>query len=374
MKSTQCLLHIVAFNVPFPADYGGAIDVFYKIKTLAEAGARILLHCFQYGRQPAIELEKYCEQVYYYPRKILWLGVSPTLPYIISSRKSAQLLENLLHNTAPILFEGLHDCYYLTDKRLKNRLKIVRLHNIEWQYYRELAKAETHFFKRIYFLEEARRLRKFEAALQHADHLLPISPADTRYYQQHFEQVHYLPVFHPFDKLNIAVGRGKYALYHGNLSVSENIRAVIFLLEKVFDVPDFPLIIAGKNPPETLRRAVAGRKHLTLVANPPEETLQQLIGDAQVHILPTFQPTGIKLKLLHALFNGRFCLVNSPMVAQTGLEKYCILADDPAEMKHQLHLLWDKTFSDKEIAARKPLEWEFNNHRNAARLIELCRT
>ena len=28
------LVHIVSFNVPYPADYGGVIDVFYKLKSL----------------------------------------------------------------------------------------------------------------------------------------------------------------------------------------------------------------------------------------------------------------------------------------------------------------------------------------------------
>ena len=28
-------LHIVSFNVPLPADYGGIIDVFYRLKSLA---------------------------------------------------------------------------------------------------------------------------------------------------------------------------------------------------------------------------------------------------------------------------------------------------------------------------------------------------
>ena len=43
-------LHIVAFDVPFPANYGGAIDVFYKLKALHQLGIRITLHCFEYGR------------------------------------------------------------------------------------------------------------------------------------------------------------------------------------------------------------------------------------------------------------------------------------------------------------------------------------
>ena len=55
-------LHIVSFNIPFPANYGGVIDVFYKIKALQNQGVNIILHAFEYGRQQAPELEKYCSQ------------------------------------------------------------------------------------------------------------------------------------------------------------------------------------------------------------------------------------------------------------------------------------------------------------------------
>ena len=41
-----------------------------------------------------------------------------------------------------------------------------------------------------------------------------------------------------------------------------------------------------------------------------ENTLQQLIQDAHIHVLPSFQQTGLKLKLLNALFKGRHCIVN----------------------------------------------------------------
>jgi len=63
-------LHIISFDIPFPANYGGVIDVFYKIKNLANAGIKIHLHCFEYGdRKHSSELESICYRVYYYPRK-----------------------------------------------------------------------------------------------------------------------------------------------------------------------------------------------------------------------------------------------------------------------------------------------------------------
>ena len=46
-------LHIISFDVPYPANYGGVIDVFYKIKALHAKCVKIHLHCFEYGRAEA---------------------------------------------------------------------------------------------------------------------------------------------------------------------------------------------------------------------------------------------------------------------------------------------------------------------------------
>ena len=39
-------LHIVAFDIPYPPNYGGVIDVWYKLKALHAKGIKIILHCF----------------------------------------------------------------------------------------------------------------------------------------------------------------------------------------------------------------------------------------------------------------------------------------------------------------------------------------
>jgi len=58
-------LHIVSFNIPYPPNYGGVIDVFYKIKELHQLNIEIYLHCFEYDRPQQKELEKYCKNVFY---------------------------------------------------------------------------------------------------------------------------------------------------------------------------------------------------------------------------------------------------------------------------------------------------------------------
>ena len=145
-------LHIISFDIPYPANYGGVIDVFYKIKALHRAGIGIHLHCFEYQRSPAKELEKYCASVHYYRRKTGLTANFSLKPYIVASRMSAQLVENLLNDDFPILFEGLHTCGFMADKRLKGRFLIYRESNIEHQYYFHLFKVVSKIYLLCYLL------------------------------------------------------------------------------------------------------------------------------------------------------------------------------------------------------------------------------
>lgn len=65
---------------------------------------------------------------------------------------------------------------------------------------------------------------------------------------------------------------------------------------------------------------------------PEEEQMNDLIHNAQIHALITFQATGLKLKLLNSLFAGRHTVVNRLMIAGSGLESLCHIADTPDEM------------------------------------------
>ena len=89
-------LHIVSFDIPFPADYGGVIEIYYKIRALTQAGVRIILHCFEYGRSHSKELEDLCFKVYYYDRKRGMKYLFHSDPYIVATRFAKSMPKNLL--------------------------------------------------------------------------------------------------------------------------------------------------------------------------------------------------------------------------------------------------------------------------------------
>lgn len=365
-------MHIISFDVPYPPDYGGVIDVFYKIKALHEAGFRVHLHCFEYGRPRAPELEKICEQVFYYRRHMSKRYLFNPLPYIVVTRRSEELMKELLKDRNPILFEGLHSCYHLTDPRLKGRILLVRTHNIEHDYYNNLSKVEKSVFRKAYFKREAIKLKRYENVMSLADQILAISRPDEEVLKERFQNVLLMSAFHPNETVKVRPGLGEFALYHGNLEVGENNEAALYLTEQVFSKTSVPLVIAGKNPSPGLKAAVAKYPNISLKANIPTNEIDELIRQAQVNVLPTFQATGIKLKLLAALFNGRHCLVNSPMVMNTGLERLCSIRDDAESMRLETERLFLQPFGEQELAKRREVLFsDFSNKENIIRLTNL---
>ena len=92
-------IHIVSFNIPYPPNYGGVIDVFYKIKALYELGIKINLHCFKYDRQESSELEKHCKSVNYYDRPKTIKHFFSNLPFIVKTRNNKALFSNLIQDS-----------------------------------------------------------------------------------------------------------------------------------------------------------------------------------------------------------------------------------------------------------------------------------
>ncbi len=367
-------LHIVTHDVPWPADYGGVIDLFYKLKALHEQGINIHLHCFTQGRTQQDELNKYCYSVNYYQRKNNINRFSFRLPFIVNSRANDELIANLQEDGHPVLLEGIHCTYYLNNGQLKNRKIVVRLHNAEFEYYKKLANQETGLFKKIYFLNESRLLKKYEKAIANKATFLAVSKQDVDLYQQLFnaKQVHYLPVFLPYTLAIGKEGKGCFCLYQGNLAINENQEVAIWLLNNVFNKLAIPFVIAGKDPSEKLQRLAHRHQHTCLVANPSQQEMQDLIGKAHVHVLPSFNNTGIKLKLLNALFNGRYCLVNKATVTGSDLEQYCQIAEDPESFQNKIKELYLQPFTEQEIEQRQGLlQTIYNNEVNARRFIKI---
>ncbi|MBE6347118.1 MAG: glycosyltransferase family 4 protein [Lentimicrobiaceae bacterium] len=361
-------LHIVSFDVPYPANYGGVIDVFFRIKALSQRGVKIHLHCFEYGREHSAYLESFCHSVTYYKRETKVAKLFNTLPYIVCSRDSEELRNNLLKDDYPILLEGLHCCSILTYDVFKDRNIIVRAHNVEHEYYEHLAMAEVDAKKKVYLRQEVRKLKDFEPILNKAKAILAISQKDYEYFSQKYNNVYMLTAYNAYTEVDILEGGSDYVLYHGNLSVAENYSAAEYIVG-AFKKTDVKLIVAGMNPPQHLVKMIENVPNVELVDSPDDQTLFDLIRHAHINILVTEQATGLKLKLLNTLFNGRFCLVNDKMVEGLDVNGLCYIVNDQNAIRFAVDELMPRRFDEHQIEKRRKNMRNFYNIEEATDML-----
>ena len=366
-------LHIVCLDAPSPPDYGGAIDMYYKIKSLSEAGWKVILHYFNYRKgRSAAGLEAYCSSVYAYDRKVFRRSLPLLVPHIISSRVNRELIERLNADEDPILLEGLH-CAGLIPYLQSPQRTVLRMHNNEAAYYLQLSKEENNLARTAYLYWEGLLLQRYLKQLPRETKLACLSSTDMAAFKDeyHFKHTSFIPCFIPWQEINGQEGRGNFCLYHGNLSISENEAAAVWLIEKVFSDTETRLVIAGKGISERIRKLAADRSRVELIADPSMEQIKALIKEAQVNVLPSMNTTGVKLKLLHALFEGRYCISNYNGVKGSGAEQLVAVAEDPQEMMHKINGMMTCDFSLDEKKNRQSLLAVYDNSLNAQRLSAL---
>lgn len=348
-------IHVVAFQNPFPPTYGGVIDVYYKLRELRRAGAYVVLHAFVYGGRTAVspELADVADEVYFYRRHTGLLSFFSRKPYITRSRRSNELVRRLAADNAPVIFEGLHCCDAIDHPALAGRVKVLRAHNIEHDYYAALAAREKNLLKRIYFQMESRRLRRFEPrAVAAASVVAAVSEADTDAFRSAYSDAVTLfaPCFFNADRPAETPARRRFVLYHGNLSVGENIDAAVRIITRIAPLlPDEKFVIAGFSPDSSIMKAASKQPNVEVVASPSSQQMDSLIRTAQVNLLITGMSTGIKLKLLGSLVSAGQIVVNPAMIAGTSLGSECRVADTDEQIAAAIACALDDRFEGREL-------------------------
>lgn len=366
-------LNIVSFNVPYPPNYGGIIDVYYKIKALKEVGCDIVLHCYEYERPAAPELERLCSKVYYYKRRT---GLFPNFslkPYNVVGRNSEELVRNILDNDYPVLYEGLISCHSITHPLLKGRVKVYREANIEHDYFHHLALAETNWIKKLFFEIESRRMRAYEKVLRHASLIAAISSADAEELAGRYPQVtvEFIPCFSANAELKIDSETLPIVLYHAKLSVPENNRAALYLIRNVFPKLNCRCVVAGMEPGGKLLAEAAKEPNVSVEVNPSQDAMKALMSKAHITLLTTFQATGLKLKLLGSLFAGKHVVANTKMVHGSGLDSVVHIADTAQEQIAVCNALIDVPFTQADLELRRRiLIPAYRNEDIARRLLD----
>ena len=361
-------LHIVCLDAPAPPDYGGVFDLYYKIPALAATGKKIILHYFDYkeGRN-AEALRPFCQEIHAYKRASFLSCLLTGQSYIVGSRINRKLIDRLNSDAFPVLLEGIHCCGIIPFLR-KDKKLLLRLHNDEAAYYRQLWLSERKWLRRLYFKREYKLLEHFQKQLPEDLTVAAVSEKDLETFRQQYSIKNgiFLPCFLPWQQFSALQPSEKFCLYHGNLSVPENRKAALFLAQEVFSKLPHRLVIAGWQA-NSLRPLVR-HEQMELINNPSDQELANLISKAQVHVLPSFNQTGVKLKLLHVLFEGKWCMTNRAGIEGSGIHAGVHILEDAESMIQTIDQLMNLEYSEKEREKRKEILDLYNNQRNAQKL------
>ncbi len=346
-------LHIICTGVPWPVDNSVAIDTFYTLEALHNQGIKIHLHyfCSLTNCHPT-ELNKYCESVHPYQSEIQRKDL-PGPPCTGGDTMAMAISQD----NYPVLFEGIECTGIIRQVATSNRKVVVRMYNDECRYCDHLAKSSGLFFQKISLKRRSRDIKTYEDSLP-GNCLYAFSTQENAasFREDHqLAYVDYLPVFFPFRTVTSKTGIGNFCLYHGDLSDPCNERAALWLLSKVFNDISTPLIIAGKNPGKQIRKLAEFYAHSCLITDPSPAELEDLIEKAQIHVLPSFSNKRPELKLVHAMFSGRHCVVNDNAVMGTALEKGCYIGKNANAFKSIILQLYHRPFEEEEIELRKKI-------------------
>ncbi|MDX1406900.1 MAG: hypothetical protein R3330_02170, partial [Saprospiraceae bacterium] len=289
-------------------------------------------------------------------------------PYMVASRRSRKLIGRLAGAEGPVLFEGLHTCAHIDEPALGHRLRAVRMHNVEHDYYRQLTH-QASGLRAMHFSRESRKLRRYEPwVLRAADVVLPISQSDHTYFAARHDHVHLLPPFHPFDDTVIRPGAGEYVLIQGDMRLPHN-RQIVERAAPISTDLGMRLVVAGRAADRHADEFHRHSKNIEIHSDVSQEAMVALMRDAHVHVVDGQGTAGFKLKLLTALFTARHVVAHDSLLDEE-LHRVTSPFDSTETLRSQLQRLIGVPVDATEIQRRKAvLLPRFSNTANANKLL-----
>ena len=297
------------------------------------------------------------------PRRMAGYGVAhPTEPFTTWSRPVpaglARRIKVMVPDATGLLGCGEKSVRILQALATELRLPtVIRQHNLEVDYHRDLGKG-TRGPRKLAYLAEAGKIRRLEASLNRADWLTAhadISTSDARTRAAQGARTFYLPTFASDPALREvprAPAPEPTVVFTGALSVQTNTEAVAWFVDKVWplvcrQLPQARLEVVGRDPSPALTARLR-RPGVQVHANVPSIT--DYLSRAWVGVNPAVIGSGVNIKLIDYLQAG--LPVVSTKMAGASLDvtdgEHLLIRDDPETFAAAVVEL----LQDREKAAR----------------------
>ncbi|RTZ50341.1 hypothetical protein EJ377_11005 [Chryseobacterium arthrosphaerae] len=349
------------------------IDVYYKIKALSEQGIKIHLHCFT-DRIPEVtdrEIREITENVFFYQKKKNLLLYFSGTPFAAAIRNSEQLLKNLENIPAPILFEGLQTTAVIQHLKSSQQPLYLRYHNNETEYYKGLSFSEKNAFKKIIYRIESLKYTGYQKKLlKQFKSVFCLSEKEYNEVQTYSGNAKLIHIFHGNQRVKQLDKKGKYFLFHGDLTTADNKKALDETIEMFKNLPQYQLIVASDRASDEIKRKIDAAGNISLSPIQTTENLHHLLEGAHANILLSYQNSGTKVKLFNTLYNSRFVIINENITDDPALISLCLYGSDKNQIRQQIIAAAEKDYDAAENR-KKILEERHSDQAKAEEIVSV---
>jgi len=274
--------------------------------------------------------------------------------YTINWTKSKTMMKKIKEFLATNHIDLIHfDTIGLAEyvKEIKEIPKVLNHHNIESHMMLRRAKKEKNPLKKIYFLQEAIKLRKYEKQVcpnfnmnlvvseLDKERLLNIAPNSKVEVIPNGVDINY------FKPLNSKIKRHNI-VFAGRMNAYPNEDAVIWFLKEIWpllkkEVPDATFTIAGRNPTPRIKKFA--KNDPSILVTGYVDDIRPFIAQAEVYICPIRDGGGTKLKILDAMAMGKIIVTTTIGAEGLGVihERHVLIANDPKISASQVLLVFN---------------------------------
>jgi polysaccharide biosynthesis protein PslH len=346
---------VVAMDFPYPPGHGSAVDIWTRMLVLEEMGYRVDLLA-TVNEIPNEDLmatvREHVGNLWIVLRRRTLSSFLSFLPFQVRSRIDLQNFQ-LDQQYDAIVLESEYVAAFLKVPAARQAKLILRIHNEQVGYFRDLAEGAKGWFAKLYYYSESLKFRfSPPKVMVNCDLLWFISDSErqehVRNNPQDTSKSYFVPTQVSPKTLRPYVARGRTALFVGTLTISHNSDAIAWFIEMVHpllsQVEGYAFQVAGRTagqPISKLKQLVQQHNNVFLEEDPI--VLDGLYENAAVFVNPVICGAGIKVKLVQALQAGMPVVSTSMGMEGTGFEHsiHLLVADTPQEFAACVHKLID---------------------------------
>lgn len=363
MELSDLKLLYVCTDFPYPPINGGLVDMWNRVQALHSLGVRLDLIVTTATEPPVSAREKVAKLV----RRLIISRRNRSIHGLLSFKPGQTVIRNdlrrieLVEEYDAVLMQTEFASEILGNKTLKYQMAIVRVDNDECAYYVQTAKAERSWLRKIYYLQEALRIRRHTSRVLPAmDMLWFISHDELDRYRKHHRSAGrqcsaFVPSAVDLSLLDTSSLEGHQVLFVGNLWTTLNRQAVEWYVHNVHsrlnDIPGYRFLIVGSTRGQGcswLESIISPFPNI--VAHFDPEDLSPFYRSSAAFVNPMQQGAGVKLKTIEAVLRG-LPVVSTKTGAEgsglvDGIHYKC--ADTPSEFAAQIR----EFLTDRSVARR----------------------